>query len=239
MLKRLICQCGFELKSPTYFCPNCGKKHAIACGIFPADEKVYVLVIGDIGDEVLTFKRYDEEESIKNLYELIAEKLYDRRVDEIVISGKSEELRSEAFEYLRDFIYPFKLTMTDIFDESSEFFSKLQKFAKVKRNIKTVDTRPEDKIHGAHSTIIGGREGYSLILKIARSPYVKKIVPGVIESSGVAAGGGVRLKMTRCDDKGNIKALLIDGATVQQIHVITTASNKEEGEIILKILKGQ
>ncbi len=239
MLKRLICQCGFELKSPTYFCPNCGKKHAIACGIFPCYDRVYVLVIGDIGDELLTFKRYEEEESIKNLYEIIAEKIYERRVEEIVVSGMSEELRSEAFEGLRDFIYPFKFTITNIFEESGEFFSKLRKYAKMKRNIKKVEIKPEDKIHGAHSTIIGGREGYNLILKLARSPYIKKVVPGVIESSGTVAGGGVRLKITRCDDKGNIRALLIDGATVQQIHVITTASNKEEGEIILKILKGQ
>ena len=75
------------------------------------------------------------------------------------------------------------------------------------------------------------------MLRLASSPYVKKIVPGVIENAGVG-GGGVRLKLTRCDARGNIRALLIDGASVQQVYIITTAGSREQGEEILKELRG-
>ena len=125
---------------------------------------------------------------------------------------------------------------TDVFSNEQEFFFELEKFVRIKSKLKTVNIPPEKKIQGSHSTIIGEREGYTLILRLATSPYVKKIVPGVIENKGTASGG-VRLKLTRCDEKGNIKALLINGAAVQQLHIITTASNKEEGEQILKMLK--
>jgi len=107
---------------------------------------------------------------------------------------------------------------------------------RIKKSLKKVNTKAEKKVHGSHSTIIGGREGMKLVYKLASSEYVKKIVPGVIENKGTVSGG-IRLKVTRSDEKGNIKALLIDGATVQKLHVITTASNKEEGEEILKILR--
>ncbi len=236
MSKRLICSCGFELKSATSYCLNCGKRNALACGIYNSDKRLYIFFVGRFENEVISFKKYEEEQSIRNTFEIAGEKIYERRIEEIYVSGRNEKDIDEVFYWLRDFVYPFKLIRTDTFENESEFFSRLEKFIKVKSKLKTVDIPPEKKIHGSHSTIIGEREGYSLILKIASSPYVKKIVPGVIENKGIASGG-VRLKLTRCDEKGNIKALLIDGATVQQIYVITTASNKDEGEQILKMLK--
>jgi hypothetical protein len=142
----------------------------------------------------------------------------------------------EACEHIRNFLFPFRVIQTDEFDSESDFFHELERFVKTKSSLKVITFPPEKKIHGSHSTIIGGREGYSLVLKLASSPYVKKVIPGVIENKNTK-GGGVKLKMTRCDDRGNVRALLIDGATVQQLHVITTASSKEEGEEILKILK--
>lgn len=193
-----------------------------------------VFVVGKHGNELLAFRRYEDEVSLRNLYEVIAEKVYERRVEELYISGKNRDLIYEAVESLKSFLYPFTVYVTDIFENSAEFFSKLEKNLRVRSSLKTVDLPPEDKIHGSHSTIIGGREGYSFILRLAKSPYVKKVVPGVIEGNATSSGGGVRIKLTRSDDKGNLKALLIDGATVQQIHVITTASTKEEGEAILK-----
>ncbi len=237
MPERLKCECGFELSFPTQFCLNCGKKHAIACGIYVSREKLYVLFVGLNKEEVLSLRRYEKHESLVNLYEVAAERIYERRIEEVVISGESDELISEAFEMLKNSFYPFKLARTDAFPNQNEFFSRFIAHVRVKSKLKRVELPPEEKIQGSHSTIIGEREGYTLILRLASSPYVKKIVPGVIESSGSATGGGVRLKITRCDEKGNIRALLIDGATVQQIHVITTASNKEEGEEILRMLK--
>ncbi len=237
MSERLKCDCGFELLFPTQFCLNCGKKHAIACGVYVSRKKLYILFVGLDREEILSLKRYEERESLVNLYEVAAERMYERRIEEVMISGENDELISEAFEMLKNGFYPFKLARTDVFPDQNEFFSRFIVHIRIKSKFRRVELSPEEKIQGSHSTIIGEREGYALILRLASSPYVKKVVPGVIESSGSASGGGVRLKITRCDDRGNIRALLIDGATVQQIHVITTASNKEEGEEILKMLK--
>ena len=94
------------------------------------------------------------------------------------------------------------------------------------------------KIHGTHSTIIGGREGKRLLLKVAGSPLVKKIIPGVIENKGTASpSGGLRLKLTRSDARGNVRALLVEGSTVQEIRIVTSASSREEGEKVLYALK--
>ncbi len=98
------------------------------------------------------------------------------------------------------------------------------------------DIDPKRKIRGSHSTIIGGRDGRELLNRIAESEYVKKIIPGVIENKGTSKGS-VRVKLTRCDRNGNIRALLIHGGTVQQIYVITTARSEKEGEVVIERLR--
>ncbi len=233
-----MCECGELLKSPTQYCLSCGRRHSLGSGIYVSNDEAKVFLVGGYGNEFLTFKRYEDEISLRNLYEVIAEKVYDRRVVEIYVSGESHDLIYEAVDLLKSFLYPFKVLVTDIFENPLEFFTRLEKILRTKSNLRTVDLTPEEKIHGSHSTIIGGREGYNLIVGLAKSPYVKKVVPGVIEGNATSVGGGVRLKLTRSDEKGNLRALLIDGATVQQIHVITTAATREEGETILKILSG-
>ncbi|MCS4540821.1 MAG: DUF2103 domain-containing protein [Euryarchaeota archaeon] len=99
----------------------------------------------------------------------------------------------------------------------------------------------KNKICGKHPTIIGERKGLEKLLEVAKIPYIKKVVPGQIKAKGAKGGGGVRFKVTRVDSKGNIKALLANGASVQEIFIITTASNFEQGkeiaEIILKLLE--
>ena len=98
------------------------------------------------------------------------------------------------------------------------------------------DIEPKRKIRGSHSTIIGGRVGRELLMKLAESEHVKKIIPGVIENRGMTKGS-VRLKITRCDGRGNVRALLIHGGSVQQIYVITTAPSQEEGEVLMEKLR--
>uniref|UniRef100_A0A7C3RCI9 Metal-binding protein n=1 Tax=Archaeoglobus fulgidus TaxID=2234 RepID=A0A7C3RCI9_ARCFL len=238
MLQRLNCECGAELASDAAYCLNCGKRHAIGCGVYVSGKRVYAKIFGKMGHEEFSLKRYDEEVSIRNLYEILGERIYFSRVEEVVISGECRELIEEGFENLRNSLYPFEISFSDVFETPEEFFEKLERVLRVRKELKTVDKAPEDKIQGSHSTIIGGREGYSLILSLARCPYVKKVVPGVIEGNATSIGGGVKLKLTRSDEKGNVRALLIDGSSVQQIHVITTASNREEGEEVLKLLRG-
>ncbi len=231
--------CFAELPSPTAYCLHCGSKNAIGCGLFIAEGRVYLFFIGRHSEETLSFKLYEEEESVRNTFEIIAERIHERRIDDVYVSGISEDLIEKASEMLkRVALTPISITITNPFESAEEFFNHLVDHLRTVKELRKVDIKPEDKIHGAHSTIIGGREGLKLIHKIATSDFVKKIVPGVIEAKGSALGGGVRFKLTRCDDRGNIRGLLIDGATVQEIHIVTTARNKEEGEVILKILKG-
>ena len=227
-------KCYSKIKTPTSFCLNCNTKNAIAAGIFNDIQKIDVIFIGVKENELLPIKKY-EGTSLSTYFDLIAEKLHDRRIEEIYISGCDDEMIEQALNYLRNSLYPFNIYLTNIFDEK-EFFNKVEKHVKVKKSLKKVNVKADKKIHGSHSTIIGGRDGAKLVYKLASSEYVKKVIPGVIENKGTVSGG-VRLKVTRSDEKGNIKALLIDGATVQKLHVITTASSKEEGDEILKILK--
>ncbi len=231
--------CFAELPSPTAYCLHCGSKNAIGSGLFVNGRSVHLFFIGKHTEEALTFKLYEEEESVRNTFEIIAERIHERRVDEIYVSGVSEDLIEKASEMLkRVALSPISIYITDPFRSAEEFFKHLVEHLRTVKELRKVDMKPEDKVHGAHSTIIGGRDGLKFIHKIASSEYVKKIVPGVIEAKGSAIGGGVRFKLTRCDDRGNIRGLLIDGATVQEIHIVTTARNKEEGEIILRILRG-
>ncbi len=232
-------RCYSELPSPTSYCLVCGEKNAIGCGLYVDEGKVYLIFIGHSGNEVITYKVYEEEESIRNLYELIAERIHERRVEEVYVSGRDRSKIETASEMVKTYsLSPLSISITDPFQTPSEFEESLTRHLKAVRELKRVRMRPEDKIQGAHSTIIGGREGMRFIRIIASSEYVKKVIPGVIEAKGSAVGGGVRFKLTRCDERGNIRGLLIDGATVQEIHIVTTARNKEEGEEILRMLKG-
>ncbi|ADC66407.1 Protein of unknown function DUF2103, metal-binding protein [Ferroglobus placidus DSM 10642] len=223
--------CGNRLLSKTSFCLYCGERNAYGCGAYLENEKLKLVFIGE-DVETLAFKVYDDEVSLRNLFEICAERIHERRVDRVVVSG-------ERKDFVASMISKFALSDLEVLvtDDMNfdEFVGKLVEFFKRVRKIKKVYVDPEEKISGAHSTIIGGREGFNLIMKLARSPYVKKVVPGVIENKGTSQGG-VRIKLTRSDDRGNIRALLIHGAAVQQIYVITTASNKEEGEVVLKEL---
>jgi hypothetical protein len=232
-------KCFAELSSPTAFCLYCGNKNAIGCGVFAEDRRIIIFFIGKNAVESLSFRLYDEEESIRNMFEVVAERVHERRIDEIYVSGVNSDLIDKTAEMLKIYsLSPVSVYITDPFPSANDFSKSLIEHLRTMKELKKVDIKPEDKIHGAHSTIIGGRDGLKFIHKVASSEYVKKVVPGVIEAKGSAVGGGVRFKLTRCDDRGNIRGLLIDGATVQEIHIVTTARNREEGELILRILRG-
>jgi len=84
-------------------------------------------------------------------------------------------------------------------------------------------------VGGKHSTILGGREGLNLLLRVASNPNVKKVVPGRIGAKGGRSGKGIRVKVTTVDKRGNIKLILSEGSSSQEIYVVTNASNYEEG----------
>ena len=87
----------------------------------------------------------------------------------------------------------------------------------------------KSKIGGKHSTILGEKKGLNLLLEIALNPNVKKIVPGRIGAKGGRSGKGMRVKVTTVDERGNIKLILSEGSSSQEIYVVTNLSSYEEG----------
>lgn len=234
--------CGSEIYISGY-CPFCGYA-PLAAAVYLADRLLLTFIFREGADFTMSFKRYadpDEPElsgvSERNLFERVAEEIHFRRVSRIFVSAINESGRDYCGRMLRRFaLSPFELVLTDVFQNPLEFVGKVRTHVRAVDGLERVDAEAEQKIGGAHSTVIGGREGLRLLHALASSPYVKKIVPGVIENAGIA-GGGIRLKLTRCDERGNIRALLIDGASVQQIYVITTAASREQGEEVLRELR--
>ncbi|ELY61603.1 DUF2103 domain-containing protein [Natronolimnohabitans innermongolicus] len=100
------------------------------------------------------------------------------------------------------------------------------------RALEVVETPPAEKIGGSHTTLIGGRTGMRAIHTVADHPHVKKVIPGPIDAGGKGSQSGLRAKVTRADDGGNVRMLLRDGSSVQENRVVTTAYDREMGERI-------
>lgn len=93
-----------------------------------------------------------------------------------------------------------------------------------------VEASVAEKLGGTHSTLIGGRTGQDVLEVVAAHPHVKKIIPGPIDAGGSGSRTGVRAKVTRADDNGNVRLLVRDGSSVQENRVVTTANTRELGE---------
>jgi hypothetical protein len=91
------------------------------------------------------------------------------------------------------------------------------------------------KFGGDHSTVIGGRKGKRILLEISKSERVKRVIPGIIKVG--MSPGGFRAKFLRPDERGNLRLLLREGSTVQEIFIVTKASNKSEGQEIAEELE--
>ncbi|WNY27354.1 DUF2103 domain-containing protein [Methanolapillus ohkumae] len=88
------------------------------------------------------------------------------------------------------------------------------------------------KMGGVHTTIIGERTGKKIVALVAAHPQVKKIIPGIIKIKG-PSGGSFRAKVLRPDNRGNLRLLLSQGTSVQEIQLVTTAADPKSGETVL------
>ncbi len=76
-----------------------------------------------------------------------------------------------------------------------------------------------------------------LIDIIIGHPEVKRIVPSVIVVKGNAvAGGAISGKVLRSDPRGNIRMIITHGTAVQEIRIITTVGDNEEGSRLVNEL---
>ena len=85
------------------------------------------------------------------------------------------------------------------------------------------------KVRGRHSTIVGSRRSLILLSRIAMKPNVKKIVPGMILTKKEPIRRSMKLKIADIDKNGNIKLILSEGSLIQEIYIVTKASNYSEG----------
>lgn len=91
------------------------------------------------------------------------------------------------------------------------------------------------KLGGAHTTIIGGRAGKKLVKLVSQHPDVKKVIPSVISVKGIA-GGSLTGKVLRADARGNLRLLLSEGRSIQEVRLVTTVGTTEEGDRIMNEL---
>jgi hypothetical protein len=93
----------------------------------------------------------------------------------------------------------------------------------------------KNKLGGAHTTIIGGRTGKKFVRLVSQHPEVKKVIPSVISVKGIA-GGNLIGKVLRADARGNLRLLLSEGRSIQEIRLVTTVGTAEEGDRIMNEL---
>lgn len=91
------------------------------------------------------------------------------------------------------------------------------------------------KLGGSHTTIIGGRAGKKLVRFVSQHREVKKIIPAVISVKGMA-GGKLSGKLLRADSRGNLRLLLSQGRSFQELRLVTTVGTAAEGERIVEEL---
>lgn len=91
------------------------------------------------------------------------------------------------------------------------------------------------KIGGAHTTIIGGRVGRRVVERVAAHKEIKKIIPSVICVKNKSSGG-FSAKALRPDERGNLRLLLAEGSSFQEIRLITTVGTVADGERIAEEL---
>jgi hypothetical protein len=98
-----------------------------------------------------------------------------------------------------------------------------------------VQNLSKSKLGGAHTTIIGGRAGKKLVKLVSQHPEIKKVIPSVISVKGVA-GGKLAGKVLRADARGNLRLLLSEGRSFQEVRLVTTVGTADEGDRIVNEL---
>jgi hypothetical protein len=93
----------------------------------------------------------------------------------------------------------------------------------------------KNKLGGAHTTIIGGRIGKKLVKLVSQHPEIKKVIPSVISVKGFA-GGSLTGKILRADSRGNLRLLISEGRSFQEVRLVTTVGTVEEGDRIMNEL---
>ncbi|NPB01616.1 MAG: hypothetical protein GXO28_01735 [Methanopyri archaeon] len=227
--------CGFPTEPP-FRCPRCGTPTRPGVALRATDDGYeLVLTDGSRRDEISRRFNHPDPDGViaRNVGELLGELLNAVSPEVAVHTSDSDRTVVDIAERVSG--VRIKPSRTN---DLRRLADSIEAELKAARELETVDVSPEDKIGGGHSTIIGGRRGREIVTAICSIPYVKKVVPGRIGAKGSRGGGGVRAKVSRVDERGNVKVLLSEGAATQEVFVVTTASDEEGGKTVARIIDG-
>ncbi|EMA01572.1 DUF2103 domain-containing protein [Haloferax denitrificans] len=219
-------RCGNPLEKPGDYCLTCNTANCDAVvAVFEADRATLTFldeedVLGET--TVTTIPESDDETKVvqlRNFAGLVADEIRRKRPETVYAAGERDPLRETRAQLHHEF---YRVSDDDpvqrVLDTRGE------------RTLEVVDIPPAEKLGGSHSTLIGGRRGRRAIGVVAGHPHVKKVIPGPIDAGGTGSRTGLRAKVTRADDNGNVRLLLRDGSSVQENRIVTTAMNRETGE---------
>ncbi|MGQ4554540.1 DUF2103 domain-containing protein [Halobellus sp. GM3] len=221
-------RCGTPLERPGDYCLVCNTSNCDAVVVaFERDRAELTMLDGEdvVGETALTTVPEADPEAevveLRNFAGRVADEIRRKRPETVFASGDREVLREARAQLHHEF---YRVAGEDpvsrVLDRRGE------------RTLEVVETPPREKLGGAHSTLIGGRGGRKAIGVVADHPHVKKIVPGPIDAGGTGSRTGLRAKVTRADDNGNVRLLLRDGSSVQENRIVTTAMDRETGEFV-------
>ncbi|MFP8891338.1 DUF2103 domain-containing protein [Natrialbaceae archaeon A-CW2] len=220
-------QCGSPLKKPGDFCLICREGNTETVVLEAARDRATLTMITDdtvIGKTTVTTAPEEgdlEVVELRNFAGLLGDELRRKRPEEVYATGNRAVIQAVR----EDTHYTFYRI-----EDESPVEAVLER--RGDRALDVVDVPPAEKIGGSHTTLIGGRTGMQAIQTVAGHPHVKKVIPGPIDAGGIGSQSGLRAKVTRADDGGNVRMLLRDGSSVQENHVVTTARERELGEVV-------
>lgn len=220
--------CGTTLDRPGDYCLVCRSANADGVVIEVDPDRATITMLADtdpVGAVVVTTvpETGDRERTTarRNYAERVAAEVRRKRPEAVYAAGDRDLVRSIQ----ADLRYPVYRVEAD--DPVGTAIGRRDE-----RDLAVDHRPPAAKLGGSHSTVIGGRTGRRILETIAGHPHVKKIVPGAIDAGGTGSQRGTHAKATRADTNGNLRVLIRDGSSVQAVHVVTTAMDRDRGERI-------
>lgn len=219
-------QCASPLDRPGDYCLVCRTANADTVVLELGRERATVTTLDEettVGRRTVTTtpetdgKR--ERSELRYFAGQIADEVRRKRPEEVYATGDRDVLRAVRAQLHYEF---YRIESED----------PVQRVLEKKGDpaLEVVEASVAEKLGGTHSTLIGGRTGRRALEVVADHPHVKKIIPGPIDAGGSSSPTGVRAKVTRADDNGNVRLLVLDGSSVQENRVVTTAGDREFGE---------
>lgn len=219
-------QCASSLERPGDYCLVCRTENADIVVLELDRDRATVTTLYDgtvLAKRTITTTPETDGEQVSSELRYFAGQIADdvrrKRPEEVYVTGDREVLQAVRGQLHYSF---YRIDAEDPIEHVIERQGEAP--------LEVVEASVAEKLGGAHSTLIGGRTGRRALEVVAEHPHVKKIIPGPIDAGGSGSQRGLRAKVTRADDTGNVRLLIRNGSSVQENRVVTTASDRELGE---------